>query len=183
MKFLKKIFFVLIAIVALILIMALFIDGEYSVSKTVIVEQPTEEVFEYLKNLKNQDEYSVWAKKDPDMKKSYDGTDGEVGFISRWDSKDENVGKGEQEIIKIEDGKRIDFKLRFEKPFEAEDDAYILTESLGDNKTKVTWGFKGEMSYPMNLMMLFMDMEAQLGPDLQGGLNNLKKVLEKSSAE
>jgi hypothetical protein len=31
----------------------------------------------------------------------------------------------------------------------------------------------------MNLMMLFMNMEKMLAPDLQNGLNNLKGILEK----
>ena len=31
----------------------------------------------------------------------------------------------------------------------------------------------------MNLMMLTMDMEEMLAPDLQNGLNNLKALLEK----
>jgi hypothetical protein len=35
------------------------------------------------------------------------------------------------------------------------------------------------MAYPMNLMLVFMDMDAMLGKDLQTGLNNLKAVLEK----
>jgi len=169
----------LIAFIALGLIMALFIDDTYSVKKTVIIERPSDEVFEYLKNLKNQEEYSPWTQKDPDMKKSYSGTDGEVGFISKWDSDVEDVGKGEQEIIKIDNGKRIDFMLRFKEPFEAEDNAYIITESIGENKTKVTWGFDGEIGYPWNIKLLFMNMEEKLGPDLENGLEQLKKILEK----
>jgi hypothetical protein len=183
MKLLKKILFLLIALVALVLIMALFIEDEFAVTKTVIVDKPSDEVFDYVVNLKNQDEFSVWSKKDPNMKKDYDGIDGEVGFIAKWDSDNEDVGQGEQEIVKIEDGKRIDFKLRFKEPFEAENDAYILTEAIEDNKTKVTWGFTGQMSYPMNIMMLFMDMESMIGPDLDTGLKNLKKVLEQKDSE
>jgi hypothetical protein len=34
------------------------------------------------------------------------------------------------------------------------------------------------MKYPMNLMLLFMDMEGMLGGDLEQGLTNLKGVLE-----
>ena len=51
---------------------------------------------------------------DPDMKKTYRGTDGTVGFVSAWDSEKDDVGKGEQEIIKITDGERIDYELRFQ---------------------------------------------------------------------
>lgn len=180
MRILKKIGFVLLTLVALVLIVALFVNGEYSVRKSVEINQPKAEVFEYIKFLKNQDEFSVWAQMDPNMKKSYSGIDGEVGFISKWDSKKEEVGKGEQEIMKIVEGSRIDFELRFKVPFEATDKAFMETKSLSESKTKVTWGFDGKMSYPFNLMMLFMDMEGMLGPDLQKGLDNLKTNLEET---
>jgi hypothetical protein len=55
----------------------------------------------------------------------------------------------------------------------------MTTESMSDSSTKVKWGFNGSMAYPMNLMLLFMDMEEMLGNDLQQGLDNLKAVLEK----
>jgi hypothetical protein len=35
------------------------------------------------------------------------------------------------------------------------------------------------MKYPMNLTLLFMDMDTMLGKDLSGGLSNLKALLEK----
>jgi hypothetical protein len=177
MKFLKKLGFTLLALLALILIVALFVNGEYSVRKTVEINRSSDDVFEYVSLLKNQDEYSVWAKMDPNMKKTFTGTDGKVGFISAWDSDNEEVGKGEQEITKIIDGERIEMELRFIEPFEANDNGFINTESIGDNKTKVTWGFDGKIGYPWNLM-LFMDMEGMLGPDLQEGLDNLKEILE-----
>lgn len=157
--------------------MGLFVEDEYSVTKSVIVERNSDEVFEYVKNLKNQSEYSVWGKTDPTLEKSYKGNDGEVGFISKWDSDNEDVGKGEQEIVKIEYGKRIDFEVRFKEPFEATSALFISTEAMGPNTTKVTWSVKGQMDYPMNIMMLFMDMEGEIGPDLENGLKNLKKVL------
>ena len=46
------------------------------------------------------------------------------------------------------------------------------------NSTVVKWGFNGKMAYPMNLMLLFMNMEKMLGSDLEEGLANLKVVLE-----
>lgn len=178
MKIIKKVGFVLLTLVALFLIIALFIDGEYSVAKSVEINKPKDVVFEYAKYLKNQDEYSAWAQMDPNMKKTFKGTDGKVGFVSSWNSKKEDVGVGEQEIMAIEDGEIIKFELRFKEPFEATDNAYISTKSVNDNQTKVTWGFEGKMNYPMNFFMLFMDMEEMLGPDLQKGLENMKSNLE-----
>lgn len=37
----------------------------------------------------------------------------------------------------------------------------------------------GTMSYPFNVMRLFMNMDKMIGEDLQTGLNNLKAQLEK----
>lgn len=174
----KKFLYVVFAIVALFLLVAAIAPKDYQVIRSVEVNQSKAVVFEYIKHLKNQDDYSKWAQVDPEMKKTYRGTDGTVGFVSRWDSEEENVGVGEQEIIKITPGERVDFELRFEKPWQSASPAWMTTESLSANKTNVRWGFEGEMDYPSNIVLLFMDMEDMIGDDLQEGLDNLKKNLE-----
>lgn len=179
MSVLKKIIIVLAVLIATALVAALFVKKEYAVEREITISKPKEVVFNYIKFLKNQDSYSVWSQKDPNMKKDYKGTDGTVGFTSMWDSENKNVGKGEQELVKITDGERLDFKLRFKVPFEAEDDAYMTTESTDSTNTLVKWGFKGAFPYPMNLMGLIMNMDEEVGGDLATGLANLKATLEK----
>jgi uncharacterized protein YndB with AHSA1/START domain len=152
---------------------------EYAVEREVIINQPKDSVFAYIKYLKNQDNFSVWAKTDPKMKKTFTGVDGTVGAISAWESNDENVGVGEQEIKKFTKGERIDFELRFKIPMEATEDAYITTEAISTTETKVKWGFNGGMDYPMNLMLPFFQMDKVIGNDLQTGLDTLKMILEK----
>jgi hypothetical protein len=169
----------LLIIVAIPLVVALFIKKEYSVEREIVIRKPKHLVFDYLKYLKNQDNFSKWASMDPKMKKEYRGTDGTVGFVSAWDSKDKNVGKGEQEIKKITENKRIDFEIRFIKPFAGTANAYLTIDSTSNNETIVNWGFDSKMKYPMNLMLLFMNMEKMIGNDLSTGLSNLKNILEK----
>jgi len=178
MKIFKKILLALAILVAVPLILALFTKKEYSIIEEITIDRPKDEVFDYVKYLKNQDEFSKWASMDPDMEKSFRGTDATVGFVSAWKSDNPDVGSGEQEILKIDEGKRIDLELRFFEPFESSDLAYVATESISENQTKVKWGFEGKMDYPMNLMLLFMDFEGMIGDDLQTGLKNLKNKLE-----
>jgi hypothetical protein len=166
-------------IIILPLLAALFTVKNYSVQREVRINKPKKKVFDYIRSLKNQDNFSKWAQIDPQMKKSYTGADGEVGFISAWESNDKNVGKGEQEIKKITEGERIDFEVRFIKPFKSVSPAFMTTERISDDQTLVKWGFSGHMKYPMNLMLLFMNMEKMIGNDLQTGLTNLKNALEK----
>lgn len=178
MKILKKILIVVVIIIAIPLVIALFVQKDYAVEREISIEKSTSEVFNYVKYLKNQDNYSKWATMDPNMEKSYNGIDGTVGFISAWKSDNEDVGVGEQEIKKIIEGERIEFELRFKEPFESTSPAYMTTDYVSENQTKVKWGFSGHMNYPMNLMFLFMDFEKMIGEDLDTGLKNLKKEME-----
>jgi uncharacterized protein YndB with AHSA1/START domain len=179
MNIIKKIVLAIVAIIALALIVGLFTTKEYAIEREVTINQPKDSVFNYIKYVKNQDHFSVWNQKDPNMVKTFSGTDGTVGFVYSWDSKNENVGVGAQEIKKITEGERVDFELRFKIPMEATDMAYMTTEAITPNQTKVKWGFTGKMPYPMNLMLVVMDMDKMIGKDLEDGLNNLKVVLEK----
>jgi len=166
-------------LIVLLLTIAAFAKKNYSVTSEITIQMPSQVVFNYLKLLKNQDNFSKWALMDPNMTKEYRGIDGTVGFISAWESKDKNVGKGEQEIRKIKEGEQIDFEIRFIKPFAGIAQAYLSTDSLSDQVTLVKWGFTSKMAYPMNLMLLVMKMEKMIENDLQTGLQNLKKLLEK----
>jgi RimJ/RimL family protein N-acetyltransferase len=174
----KKVLYILLGLIALVLIAAFLMPKDYAVEKEIVINKPKAEVFEYLKSLKNQDNWSVWATRDPNMKKSFTGTDGTVGFTSMWEGNDD-VGKGEQEITKIDEGDRVNTELRFLKPFESTNDAYMTTEAIDSISTKVRWGFTGAMPIPMNVMLPFMGMEKSVGKDFQDGLNNLKAILEK----
>ncbi len=179
MKIIKKIVFVILSLIVLTLVSALFMRKDYAVEREITINKPKDSVFNYIKFLKNQDQFSVWAKKDPNMKKSFSGVDGTVGAIASWESQNAEIGTGEQEIKKIITDERMDMELRFTVPFEATDKAYFITESVSANETKVKWGFNGTMAYPMNLMLTVMKVDELLGNDLSEGLKNLKIILEK----
>ena len=177
MKILKYLLFLVIGIITLVLVAALFVKKEYEVQREVVIQKPRQEVYDYIKYLRNQDNFSKWANMDPAMKKGYKGTDGEVGFVSAWESNKSDVGQGEQEIKKMEEGKRVDTELRFIKPIESTSAAYMSVEDYQGIYSKVKWHFTGKMSYPLNLMIL-MNLEKSIGADLQTGLNNLKVIME-----
>ena len=169
--------YILLAIIILIAILAIIAPKTYHVPRSVIINRPTHEVFEYLKYLKNQDEWSPWARKDPDMVKTFTGTDGEIGFVSKWEG-NKHVGSGEQEITEIFEGKRIESQLRFFKPWKSISNAFMVVEPVGE-ETEVTWGFDGENKFPSSIFMLFMNMDKMIGKDFEEGLVYLKERLEK----
>lgn len=166
---------IIAAIIALPLVIALFIPKEYSVKNEIVINVPKQEVFDYIKLVKNQDHYSKWVMTDPNMKKTFTGTDGTVGFIYAWDG-NKQAGAGEQEITGIAEGERTTTEIRFERPFKAVGHTYMNLEAASEHSTKVTWGFTGKMNYPLNLMTAMM--KSTLRKDLGISLNNLKQILE-----
>ncbi|WJS96729.1 SRPBCC family protein [Flavobacterium johnsoniae] len=178
MIIIKRILVVLILIISIILIAAYFMPKEYAVEREITINKPVDSVFNYVKSLKNQNEFSVWANMDPKMKVNYKGTDGAVGSISSWESDVKEVGVGEQEITKITENKRIDFALRFKKPMEDTAVGFMSTEPLGGNQTKVKWAISGVIPYPTNIMLPMLKMDQMIGNDLQKGLENLKDKME-----
>ncbi len=178
MRILKKILIGLVALIALILVVALFVKKDFAAEKEVVVNKPKQEVFNYIKLLKNQNEYGVWAKKDPSIKQEFTGVDGTEGFTSSWEG-NSDVGKGSQTIKKITDGQRLDLDLHFIDPMDSHSPAWITTDEVSPTQTKVKWGMSGKMAYPFNFLGLFMNMDEMIGKDLQEGLNNLKVIMEK----
>jgi len=174
-KLLKKVVVVVVSIIAMLLITAIFVKKDYTVEREITISKSNEEVFSYVKHIKNQDQYSVWTMLDPSMKKDFRGTDGTVGFVYAWDGNDK-AGKGEQEIKELTEGKAVNMELRFKKPMESIAYAHMITEAVSDNETKLKWGMKGHTPYPMNLVNLFID--GLLGKDLEASLVNLKTVME-----
>jgi len=166
-------------LIAILLISAASLKKDYTIKREVVINKPKQEVFNFIRLLRNHSKFNKWTMMDPNMRMEYIGIDGTAGFVSAWDSDVKNVGKGEQEIKKVMDGERIDYNLRFIKPFEGKAGAFMTTESISDRQTRVNWAINGERNFLLKIMYIIMSMEKKLGDDLQTGLKNLKVVLEK----
>ncbi|GHN02718.1 hypothetical protein WSM22_42070 [Cytophagales bacterium WSM2-2] len=170
------ILYVLAGILALFLVIALLMRKEYTINREVIIDAPSQKVFDYLKQLKNQDNFNKWVMVDPDMKREFKGIDGTVGFIYGWNG-NKKAGEGEQEIKAIIEGKKIDTEIRFVRPFPGVAFANLATDSISESQTKVTWSNASAMKYPMNIMVPMI--EKMLAKDMDASLSTLKGILEK----
>ena len=176
MTTLSTILLVIGGIIALFLIIALFMKKGYKTYSEIIINIPRQKVYDYLKQIKNQDNFNKWVMIDPNMKKEFKGTDGTIGFIYAWNGNKEG-GEGEQEIKALEEGKNIKMEIRFVRPFAGIAYAEMTTESLSDNQTKATWRTASKMKYPLNIMLPFI--VKMLEKDMGTSLTTLKNILEK----
>ena len=176
MNIVITILLIVAVIIALLLIIALFIKRKHYVSREIIINAPRQKVFDYIKLLKNQDEFNKHAMTAPDRKREFKGTDGTVGYIYAW-SGNKNAGVGEKEIKNIIEGHSIETEIRFVKPMSAIATIIIKTESFSDNQTKVIWSNAGTLKYPINIFIPMM--EKSVAKDMDISLSTLKNMLEK----
>lgn len=141
MKVLKKILIVLLIIIAIPLIVALFVPNESTSEGQVVIRKPQQEVFDYIKYVKNQDNFGVWQLSDPNMKTISEGEDGTVGFKYSWES--EKLGKGAQVITQIIDGESMESDMFFYDFDDTPSKAYFRLEEQSPDQTLVKWGFLG----------------------------------------
>jgi hypothetical protein len=166
------------SVIVLFFLLALIMSKEMNVERTITINKPVHEVFEYIRFVKNHDHFNAWMRMDPEMKKEYRGTDGTVGFAYVWDSvKNKGAGAGEQETKIIRPDESIELELRFIRPMQDVAKAKMITQAVGPNQTQVQWGFYSTMKFPMNVMKPMV--EGMMVKSLEDSLRNLKNVLEK----
>jgi len=148
----------------------------YKVERSAEINTPASAIYNQIVSHKNRDNWSPWATKDPNMTKEYEGPEAGVGSIYKWSSENEEVGTGSMEVVEVEENEYMKSKLTFTAPWESASTVeWNLEEENG--VTKATWSNSGELPA---MMAMFMDLDEQLGPDFEKGLENLKKLCEET---
>ncbi len=150
---------------------------EYSFEKEIIINQSKSFVFGYLKFFRNNNTWSSFLSKDPNVITDIEGTDGFVGTVFYW-SGNSNVGAAEQEIKKIIEGEKIELETRFLIPFKATHQALLITEEVSKTQTRVKWSVSGSVPFPINLIAKFKGLNQSIPTDMEAGLTKLKTQLE-----
>jgi hypothetical protein len=174
MRIIKIIFGGLASIIALLLIAAAVLPKKLDLKSEITVAAPIQKVADYIKILKNQEQYSVWLTDEPQTKLSYEGIDGTVGAKQMFSG---GSSTGTMEITACTpDG--LDVKLTMTEPFASiATTGYKYTAVDSMHTTISTW-YKDESAWPMNLMSQTIGKSMIEKNDLRI-LQNLKGILEK----
>ena len=170
---------IILIIIAIPFILGAFGADDFTIESSIIIHKPKQQVYDYIKLLKNQDHYSKWVMADPAMRKTFTGTDGTIGFIYAWESENKQVGQGAQEIIRLTEGESMDCEVRFIKPFTGTSYTTFETKTISPKQTDVKWIFKGTKNYMMKVMHILFNLQKVLKKDMDTSLATLKNILEK----
>src|SRR5436190_23452647 len=84
MDIINTILLVVAGMIALLLIFGLFMRRQHYVKREIIIHAPRQKVFDYIKLLRNQDEFNKHAMAGPDRNREFKGTDGTIGYVYSW---------------------------------------------------------------------------------------------------
>ncbi len=174
MKILKTVGIVALVIALLLLAVMLILPSETHVQRSIVITAPSNEVFEQVNSMRKFQNWSPWAKLDPEAQYQFSGPDSGVDSKVAWTSAHPDVGNGAQWIVESLPGQRVRMALEFEG-FDDLSYAYIELKEVAGG-TEVTWGFDSQFSGMAKFFGLFMD--GMLGPTYEEGLANLKQMVE-----
>ena len=175
----NKIFIGLGVFLGILAILAIFVamqPDEYIVERSTTVAAPPEVVFGHVNDLHKWEAWSPWLKLDPQLTKTYEGSDAGEGAKFHW-AGDSNVGEGGMTIVESRPPEHIKLDLHFIKPFEGKADTHFHFVPEGDG-TKVTWRMEGKNNFFGKLVGLFMDIDKMIGDKYDEGLAEIKKIAE-----
>jgi hypothetical protein len=133
-------------------------------------------VFEQVNDLQKFQDWSPWAKIDPQYKVTYDGPPAGSGASFAW-AGNRQVGEGRMTVIESRPSELVRFRLEFLKPFKTTNTAEFDFKSAG-NQTEVTWSMSGKNNFIFKAVGLFMDSDKMVGGQFEQGFANLKSVVE-----
>ncbi|MCC6685245.1 MAG: SRPBCC family protein [Bacteroidia bacterium] len=180
MKILKYLGIGLLVILVIVLILGLIAPNDIRFERSISIKAPAPVILGQIKSLKNMQKWNPWVEKDPNMKNTFEGTDGEVGSKNYWSGNDD-VGEGSQTITSISETK-VEADLYFIRPFESKSKVDYTMTADGE-QTKVTWGFATSKSFPMNGLLMVMIKMGGMNKDFDKGLGKLKTLCESMPAE
>jgi hypothetical protein len=168
---------ILLAVIFIAFLFAIVIAGrpdEFVISRSALIAASPDRVFSHVNELKKWEDWSPWAKIDPNAKSTFEGPAAGIGSSMAWDGNNK-VGAGKMTIVESQPSSLVGIRLEFLRPFQATNAAEFNFRPDAA-QTLVTWSMTGKNNF---FFKVFMDCDAMVGKDFEKGLASLKAVAEK----
>lgn len=173
MKAVKIIILTILAILVLLVIAGFLLPAEWSVSESVAIEAPAEEVYAYVADFRRWPEWTSWAAADPSMQYSYSGSDRGVGQVTEWSGES---GSGRMEITAVDSLRRVDYYFSMDDGMFGAASTIRLDDEGG--ATTVTWSSEGDVGANLAARYFMKLFTPYMSADYRAGLERLKGVAE-----
>jgi effector-binding domain-containing protein len=175
MKVLKRVFFVLVALVLAFVIVGFVLPRQRHVERSIFIDAPPSVVFSQVNGFKNFADWSPFVAVMPDAEYAYEGPEFGVGSKMSWSVTGPHPENGSQTVVASTPYERVDIELDLGPPGTAQSAFILFPENDGTN---LTWSF--DIDFGLNILGRYWGLllDRQLGPIYAQGLANLKRIAE-----
>ncbi len=167
---------IFVLVIVLLVTVVAMRPADFRIARTVTMAAPAARIFPHVNDFHQWQTWSPYDKRDPDMKRTYEGAASGVGAVYGWNG-DDNVGEGRSTIVESIEPELIRIKLEFFRPFKGTNLGEFTFQPNGSG-TAVTWALDGKYNFMTKAMGLVMSMDKMIGGDFEQGLASLKVIVE-----
>ena len=177
----KKVGLIIFILLAAFVVTGYMLPKQVHIERSITVDRPANMMFEILNSYQYFNEWSPWAKRDPNAEFVISGPESGVGARMSWIGAPNLVGSGWQEIVASKPYEQIDIMLDFDAQGVALTGFKLVPE--GD-ATRITWVFDSDLTKGVNFLDSFLAryfgllFDRWVGGDYEQGLANLKQYAE-----
>jgi Polyketide cyclase / dehydrase and lipid transport len=175
-----------IGIIIAVLIVALLVyigtrPADFRIERSAQMSAPGDAIFSIINDLHEWGRWSPYDKRDPEMKKTFEGPPRGPGATYAWTG-NRKVGEGRLTIVESKPGQLVSMKLEFARPFKCTNRVNFTLAPSTDG-TLVSWIMEGRNNFMAKAFSLIINMDKMVGSDFETGLANLKSVVERTEEE
>ncbi len=171
--------FILLGLLLLIVVFVIVVatrPDTFRVSRSATISAPPAVIFDHVSNLHKMQEWSPFAKIDPNAKMTFTGPESGKDASFAW-AGNSQAGEGSMTCTECEPNELLGYRLEFLKPFKGTNQVIFAFKPNGD-QTEVSWTMSGSYNIVTKAFSVFMDCEKMCGPMFEKGLAELKTLSE-----
>jgi hypothetical protein len=168
------------ALLAVVLLLAVLQPKDFCYERRAVVAASPEEIFPHVNELKRWLAWSPWEKMDPAMRRTFAGPPAGIGAVYAWDG-NRQIGAGRMTVTDSQPATLVRIRLEFFRPFACINRVEFTFRKTA-NGTAVTWSMAGTNKFIGRVMGVFINMDKMCGTQFAEGLENLRRVVERSAA-
>ena len=166
---------ILLTLAAFLVIFLLFVatrPADFSITRSAIIPVSPADAFPLINDFHEWQEWSPWAKLDPDCENTFTGPAAGVGSRFTW-SGNNKVGEGSMVITESRPNEVIKLDLLFTRPMKA-NNRTVFSFQAANGGTQVTWTMSGKNGFAGKLFGVIVNCDRMVGGQFEQGLANLK---------
>jgi len=169
MRFLRKLFFIILAFIAVVLLLAIVLPSRYSVVRSVEINKQEEGVYARVADLSRWKEWDPWFRPDTKEPNVIQGAAGEEGQTR-------NRGEAKVSIIDVLENEMLLFDRQLISPVRLHSLDSVAFEKTAIG-TLVTWTSKADLDYPLGRIYGLFNKSAR-AKRMEASLAALKEISE-----